>query len=185
MTWKSLLVLIFLLPTTALAECPAKAGLPKGIIFVSNVGSFVRYRALSDDIIEMDTRFSDKTGNRMQMAHGLYPIDVVRFSTTGALDPASRHVFATQQTALAWPEPRADSGWALPGDGGGTATAGPPEMIHWGDCDYEVFEAKLIFAGEAGYVEGYQYLPKLGIALLTTIHDGNGTTRFQYTLVTK
>ena len=123
-------------------------------------------------------------GSVMQFGHGIYLRNVIPIEG-GVLRMGEQEKYASDATLRSWAEPVPNATWSNTRSDGGSAKSGPVKKLRVGNCTYDGFTVTLGFADDPNYVEVYDYIPSLGIGLLTEILENGTTDRYRYTSISK
>lgn len=165
----------------AAAACPTQQDMTTGIVTTTDDGQVEVHKTATKDMVQVDVRYNDGTddGSVMQFAHGLFLRNVIAIEG-GVLRVGQQEKYASDATLRLWEAPKPNASWSNEQPDGGIATSGPVTALRIGGCTYDSFEVTIGFADDPTYVEIYDYIPSLGIGLLTdTIESGN-RERYRY-----
>ena len=168
------------------AACPTAADMAKGVITKTDDGQIEIHKAAAKDVVQVQIQFSDGTGDGsvMQFGHGIYLRNVIPIEG-GVLRMGEQEKYASDATLRSWAEPVPNATWSNTRSDGGSAKSGPVKKLRVGNCTYDGFTVTLGFADDPNYVEVYDYIPSLGIGLLTEILENGTTDRYRYTSISK
>ena len=165
--------------SAAALACPTADDLGRGIEFRTAEGDVEVHKQLRPDWMPLTVTFSDGDGSLLEMYRGLYLQSVIPIES-GLPKPGQREDYATQSELLQWQVPQADAAWVNRTPGGGQAAAGPMETTMIAGCRYDSFEVGIQYNDDDTYKETYDYLPALGVGLLTKTEDADGTENYSY-----
>ena len=163
-------------PTLA---CPTIEDLGKGIEFRTADGDVEVHRQLRPDWVTISVSFSDGEGSILETYLGIYLLSVIPIES-GVPKPGQREDYASVDELGQWQKPAPDQSWVNSTPGGGQAVSGPMETTMIAGCRYNSFEVVLQFADDDTYKETYDYLPDLGVGLLTKTEASDGTDTYSY-----
>lgn len=163
-------------------SCPGAEALAKGVIFETKDGTVETHRRFGQDMIVIQTEFSDGSGAILETQHGLYLASSTPVED-GVIRIGEKDVFASYAELAKWDAPKPDAQWQNDSAGGGTAKAGALGTFKLGTCAYPAFEVALTFNDDPTYTEVYQYLPEMGVGLLVASTTNGDEERYTYTEV--
>jgi hypothetical protein len=172
--------LVLGLASTAAIACPTGADMKKGVLFRTDLGNTELHRRTKPGWVQIRTAFSDGGGTLIEADRGLYMHSSTRIEA-GKLTK-DKITFASRSNLRKWSDPKPDTRWRNPTDGGGTAKSGPIGSFRVGTCTFSAFPVTIDFDGEV-YSETYMYLPDLGTGLLTRSKDARTTETYGYIAV--
>lgn len=164
---------------TALA-CPTAADLKTGIFLTLDDGGTELHKQTRADWVQIFATFSDGEAALLDYYKGLYlhtDVPVVN----GIPRLGETETYATLANIQKWTDPRPNAAWENPAPDGGTAKSSKARPFKVGGCTYPAFKIDMTFNDDPAYSETYQFLPTLGIALLTVSDDGVTKDRYKYT----
>lgn len=159
--------------------CPTAADLGKGIEFRTADGDVEVHRQLRPDWMTLSVSFSDGDGSILEMYKGIYLMSVIPIES-GIPKPGAREDYATSAELVQWQEPQPNASWVNTTPGGGQAVSGAMETTMIAGCRYNSFEVVLQFNDDDTYKETYDFLPDLGVGLLTKTEASDGTDTYSY-----
>ncbi|MEO0691425.1 MAG: hypothetical protein AAFY90_00955 [Pseudomonadota bacterium] len=179
-------VAFIIAPFIAHAACPTQADMAKGVVTKTDDGQVEIHKTAAKDMVQVQVQFNDGTqdGSIMQFGHGIYLRNVIPIEG-GVLRMADQEKYASDATLRSWAAPVPNAAWSNTRADGGTAKSGPMKKVRVGNCAYDGFTVTLGFADDPNYVEVYEYIPSLGLGLLTEILENGDRDRYRYTSIAK
>ncbi|WP_341366945.1 hypothetical protein [Yoonia sp. BS5-3] len=174
------ILLLSAVAAPAIAECPAAGDLSGGIRAYTDDGGYEDYQSLRDGVVEINVVYDDGYTGRMLLAQGTYILDAVD-TENGKPVADTRLTYAYPVNAQDMPIPQADARWSgrinlrdLDGvfQESQSHRWGPVTRATFGACSYDTIVGKIDYKGDGySFQEEIQYLPELGIGLLTGYTD--------------
>jgi hypothetical protein len=182
-------LLLTCLAAPAWTACPVGDDLSAGIRLLDDDGISETYRRSSPDLIELTVDYGDGYSDRIQLARGVYVLEVVELYE-GQPEPGSTSTYAYPVAPEAMPVPAAGDVWRtrVVIDGAEpdkmTASWGDARQMTYGECSYTVIPGEIVFTGtDYRHVEGLHYLPELGLAYMSFFSSDDGDTMDEYVIV--
>ncbi|MEM9966739.1 MAG: hypothetical protein AAF755_01420 [Pseudomonadota bacterium] len=159
--------------------CPTVEDLRNGIEFRTADGGKEIHRQTRPDWIVITTTFADGNGTILEAYQGLYLLSLIPIEA-GVPNLRQREDYANSAELEQWQAPEPNKAWENPTPSGGQALAGPLETVLIDACRYDKFTVELTYNDDDTYRETYDYLPDLGIGLLTKTEASDGIDTYSY-----
>lgn len=177
----------------AFAECPVSGDLSTGIRATLDDGTYEDFLVLDNGLVEMVGHYDDDYTTRYFLAHGTYVVQAIDVEG-GKPIPDTRWTYSYPINPTELPVPEADARWSgkVAGlDSGGAFQEthshrwGVATTVSYGSCRYDMILGTLVYKGDGyEFSEEVQYLPELGIGLLTGFFEEAEDVDDIYTYVT-
>ena len=160
------------------AACPTAADLDTGVRVHSPDGSVETFTRLNKDVIVSEFRFEPGEGSRSLLAQGIYLIQI-NDVYGDEIDTKARTTYTYTKLPGTLPVPTPGGAWntrvvILDEDGLGTErqqiSFGQAGTRTIGACSYDTVPITVVYPDD-DYSETLEYLPELGLAILTSAQD--------------
>lgn len=178
-----LILILCLLPATAVAECPVPGDLAKGIIATSTNGGMELFEAARPGVVTSTYMENGEPLSQSLLGQGVYLLQSINLED-GRPTLGNKLSYAYPMAPKDMPLPTAGGKWdvsTLMDDYGDFKKSvvnykfSKEREITIGDCSYSGFEVSVQYSEGIDYQETLDYLPDLGISLITAYIESDGT----------